>query len=50
MENRSAKMRDIPMNEWDEMDPVYKAEMMAFDAAESKMEAWEQEEAERNRK
>jgi hypothetical protein len=38
------------MDVWDEMDPVYKAEMMAYDAAESKMESWEQLEAERNRK
>lgn len=31
------------MNEWDELDSIYRTEMMAFDAAEAKMDAWEQQ-------
>ncbi len=50
MEHKAAKARKIPINQWNEIDPVDRADMMAFDATEAKMEAWEQQEAERNRK
>ena len=50
MEHRAAKSRKKTIDEWDALGVIDRTEMMAFDAAEAKVEAWEQQVAEKERK